>query len=294
MVDAAGMEVVLCPASCKQELAVGPEWVRVETEDGQAWEVPETSFMALLMRYLEEHYWKKTWRASFTPAIRLGTNEKGVYIHESHRKRYFGVVREVASTRLRVEKPEAVPLFKAQGDGEEDSTKRLLDALHEGVQDVGPMLRNQVLVALFKTADRNKNGTLSKAELGTMMRRLVLTIKTQEVEKMLKEADTNHDGSVNYLEFVEWLPKFAPENVRTAVTSSLSTNKDVLRAVFRLWDHNGDGVITAKELKMVLKGAIPHFSDRQINVLVSVMDTDEDGAIEYDEFVDFLFKKSGS
>merc|ERR1711977_772255 len=123
------------------------------------------------------------------------------------------------------------------------------------------------------------------------MRKLCLTIKTQEVEKMLKEADTNKDGSINYLEFIEWLPKYAPDRVKTAVTTSLATNQDVLRAVFRMWDVNGDGSITGKELYHVLKGAIPHFSERQINVLVKVMDADDDGAIEYDEFVEFLFKK---
>jgi Ca2+-binding EF-hand superfamily protein len=289
MTDADGKDVLKVPEHCRQELAVEPRHVRIESEDGEEWEIPDSFTMSLLQKFLLDHPFKKTWRASNSPAIRLGANNEGVYIFIDHRKRFFGILREVAGTKLRIEKPEAVPKFKPQA--EEDSTGRLLSALHEGVADVTPMLRNQVLVALFKTADRNKNGTLSKAELGTLMRKLVLTMKTSEIEKMLKEADTNKDGSINYLEFVEWLPKYAPDNIKKAVNKSLATNQDVLRAVFRMWDVNGDGSITGKELYHVLKGAIPHFSERQINVLVNVMDADDDGAIEYDEFVEFLFKK---
>lgn len=288
-IDADGKEVVKVPADCKQEMAVGPEFVRIEDEEGQAWEIPDKFIMDLLQKYLLDHSHKKTWRASNSPAIRLGTNNEGVYIFVDHRKRYFGVLRDVSSVKLKLAAPEAVPKFKMVN--EEDSTGRLLEALHEGVADVTPMLRNQVLVALFKTADKNKNGTLSKVELGTMMRKLCNQMRTSEVNDMMKEADTNKDGSINYMEFVEWLPKYAPEKVKTAVTTSLATNRDVLRAVFRMWDVNGDGSITGKELYHVLKGAIPHFSERQIKVLVNVMDQDDDGSIEYDEFVNFLFKK---
>jgi Ca2+-binding EF-hand superfamily protein len=290
MVDCFGNAVVVVPPSCKQELAVGPEHLRVESDDGSEWEVPLKEEVEMLFKYLMDHSHKKSWIARRNPPCRIGTNETGVYIHADHRKRFWGLLRSVVSTKLRVERPEAVPLFQAEGSGRK-TTEGLLNALHEGVEHVTDVLRNQILLATFKTADQNKNGTLSKQELGILMRRIVHTIKWQEVEAMLQEADTNNDKAINYEEFVTWLPKYAPEKLKAGIMNSLATNKDVIRAVFRIWDANGDGMISAKELRTVLKTALPQFSDRQVNILLGVLDHDEDGCIEYDEFVDFLFKK---
>lgn len=289
--DCFGNAVVVVPPSCKQELSAGPEHLRVESDDGSEWEVPLQDEVKMLFQYLCEHSHKKSWVARRNPPCRIGSNETGVFIHDNHRKRFWGLLRSVISTKLRVERPEAVPLFKPDGANNRKTTEGLLNALHEGVEHVTDVLRNQILLATFKSADQNKNGTLSKQELGMMMRRIVNTIKWQEVEKMLEEADTNKDKAVNYEEFLAWLPKYAPDKLKAGLMNSLATNKDVIRAVFRIWDANGDGMISAKELRTVLRTAIPTFTDRQVNILLGVLDHDEDGCIEYDEFVDFLFKK---
>lgn len=249
-----------------------------------------------MQRYLEDYAFKPTWRASVDPPVRIGFNKTGVYIHKEHRKRLFGVVRESASAMLQREAPEPVPVFKPEAApmaaaqvGGGKSTGHFMNALVKGVEKISDELRTQIMLASFRAADQNANGTLSRPEVGSLMRKLVCTIKFSEVEAMMKVADVDKDNQISYAEFVKWLPTHAPETVRKAIASSLNTNQDVLKAVFRVWDKNGDGSISATELRRVLQSAIPNFSTRQVNVLIDVMDKDDDNAIDYQEFVDFLF-----
>lgn len=296
MVDAQGNVIVVCPPQCRKEMLVGRENVRVESDDGQEWEVPDEFDMGVLQRYLEDYAFKPIWRASVDPPVRIGFNKTGVYIHREHRKRFFGVVRESASAMLQREAPEPVPVFEPEAAptaaaqvGGGRSTGHFMNALVKGVEKISDELRNQIMLASFRAADQNANGTLSRPEVGSLMRKLVYTIKFSEVEAMMKVADVDKDNQISYAEFVKWLPTHAPETVRKAIASSLNTNQDVLKAVFRVWDKNGDGSISATELRRVLQSAIPNFSTRQVNVLIDVMDKDDDNAIDYQEFVDFLF-----
>merc|ERR1712039_420609 len=121
---------------------------------------------------------------------------------------------------------------------ESKDTAHFMNALLNGVTKISDELRQQILLATFKSADANKNGTISRPELGMMMRKLIVSITHAEIEEMLKEADTNNNKVISYDEFIKWLPQHAPLKIRNAFANSLNTNQDVLRAVFRVWDKN--------------------------------------------------------
>merc|ERR1711935_261928 len=54
----------------------------------------------------------------------------------------------------------------------------------------------------FKVFDKDGNGYISKSELKTVMTNLGQTLTDDEIEDMIKEADLDGDGRVNYEEFV--------------------------------------------------------------------------------------------
>uniref|UniRef100_A0A8C2NUK2 EF-hand domain-containing protein n=1 Tax=Capra hircus TaxID=9925 RepID=A0A8C2NUK2_CAPHI len=64
-------------------------------------------------------------------------------------------------------------------------------------------------IAEFKDAfslfDKNGDGTITTKELGTVMRSLGQKPNYGEVEEMIREADIDGDGEVNYEEFVQMM-----------------------------------------------------------------------------------------
>ncbi|KAJ0260597.1 Calmodulin-1 [Hirschfeldia incana] len=54
----------------------------------------------------------------------------------------------------------------------------------------------------FKVFDKDQNGFISAAELGHVMTNLGEKLTDEEVEEMVREADVDGDGQINYEEFV--------------------------------------------------------------------------------------------
>ena len=54
----------------------------------------------------------------------------------------------------------------------------------------------------FKMFDKDKNGYIERDELKQMMTKLGEKLTDGEIDEMMKEADTDNDGRVNYNEFL--------------------------------------------------------------------------------------------
>ncbi|TVT99350.1 hypothetical protein EJB05_55283 [Eragrostis curvula] len=61
---------------------------------------------------------------------------------------------------------------------------------------------DEELKEAFEVLDKDQNGFISPTELRTVMVSLGEKMTDEEVEQMIKEADTDGDGQVNYDEFV--------------------------------------------------------------------------------------------
>ena len=61
------------------------------------------------------------------------------------------------------------------------------------------------LIEAFKVFDRDGNGLISGNELQHVMNSLGENISQDEVEEMIKEADLDGDGYINYEEFVRMI-----------------------------------------------------------------------------------------
>ena len=59
----------------------------------------------------------------------------------------------------------------------------------------------------FGIFDKHGNGFISKAELRNVMINLGERLKDKELDEMIKVADIDHDGQVNYKEFIKVITK---------------------------------------------------------------------------------------
>ena len=60
----------------------------------------------------------------------------------------------------------------------------------------------QRLIRTFRVFDKDGNGYISAAELRHVMTNLGEKLTDEEVDEMIREADIDGDGQVNYEEFV--------------------------------------------------------------------------------------------
>ena len=95
---------------------------------------------------------------------------------------------------------------------------------------------------MFTQLDANADGFLSLEELENGMQEVaqIFNLEEPDVRDMLRAADTNGDGKVDYTEFIV-----------AALQKDLMLKRDNLRGTFRMFDIDGDGKITKDELKEV-------------------------------------------
>lgn len=260
--------------------------IRIQSGDGSTWMKPAQDDVALLMRFLSEFNDRRSW--SPHEGTRYGCDDAGVFIHRDHLKRYFGILREFASAVLRHVVPQAVAKQVTTRKGAR-SSERLMGGLLANVGAISDNVREDVLKAAFRGVDKDRSGVLEKNEMVTLIRRVMPTMSGHQVVELMETADTNKNNVVDYDEFVTWLKKSAPKDIQSRLTQELETEYDCVRAVFRLWDRNGDGLITKKELASVLKKTCPDMTLSQVDTLCLHLDRNKDGKIDYDEFLDFLF-----
>ena len=98
---------------------------------------------------------------------------------------------------------------------------------------------------MFVKWDTSNDGHLSVEELRENMNDIcsLFNLDTPDAEKLMRAADTNRDGQVDYAEFIA-----------AAFDKEKLINSQNLKRAFRLFDTDGDGHITLDELKAVFTG----------------------------------------
>ncbi|EZG85645.1 putative calcium-dependent protein kinase [Gregarina niphandrodes] len=93
---------------------------------------------------------------------------------------------------------------------------------------------------LFSRIDKNSTGTLVKSELEQALKDMGIKI-TSEIRVLIDEIDGDGNGAIEYSEFIA-----------ACLDHKFYEQESVCRAAFRVFDLDGDGVITKAELHKVL------------------------------------------
>jgi len=139
-------------------------------------------------------------------------------------------------------------------------------------------------IAEFKEAfslfDKDGDGTIDADELGTVLRSLGNQPTDEEVEDMIKEADEDGNGTIDFAEFIKMMPTQERDD---------NAEEEMLEA-FRVFDTDGNGSITADELRQIFVNLGEKLTEEEIADMIEEADTDGDGEINYQEFVTMMFQ----
>ena len=122
---------------------------------------------------------------------------------------------------------------------------------------------------IFDSIDTNKDGTLTPNEVKSALKKFM---EESEINKIFGGIDTNNSNKIEYSEFISAL-----------LEKKEFLKKEKLLESFRMLDKDDDGKISKEEIKKVLNNE--DFNEKDLTELISKFDLDNDGLIDYDEFV---------
>ncbi|CAN1256599.1 Probable calcium-binding protein CML17 [Linum perenne] len=128
---------------------------------------------------------------------------------------------------------------------------------------------------IFRSFDRDSDGSLTQLELGSLLRSLGLNPSPDQLDALIKTADTNSNGTV---EFSEFLALEEEEREKSPYS------EEQLKQLFRMFDRDGNGYITAAELAHSMAKLGHALTVEELNGMITEADTDGDGRISFSEF----------
>lgn len=130
---------------------------------------------------------------------------------------------------------------------------------------------------IFRSFDRNNDGSLTQLELGSLLRSLGLKPSAEQLDALIHKADINSNGLVEFSEFVALV---APD----LLPAKSPYTEDQLQKLFKIFDRDGNGYITAAELAHSMAKLGHALTAKELTGMIKEADTDGDGCINFAEF----------
>ena len=133
---------------------------------------------------------------------------------------------------------------------------------------------------LFDSYDLNKTGEIERKEMKTILKKLGKESTNEEIEQIWKSMNKiESDYTISFDDFIEFIKRY------NLSKNSMSTD-DIINA-FEIFDRNHDGTISINEFKHILMDLGQKFSEDEVNEIITEIDLDNNGKINYRDFVEF-------
>ncbi|KAL5727220.1 non-specific serine/threonine protein kinase [Ranunculus cassubicifolius] len=134
------------------------------------------------------------------------------------------------------------------------------------------------LKEMFKSMDTDNSGTITYEELKAGLPKLGTKLSESEVRQLMDAADVDGDGTIDYIEFIS-----------ATMHMNRMEKEEHLFTAFEYFDKDKSGYITMEELEEALK-KYNMGDEKTIKEIIAEVDTDNDGKINYEEFVAMMRK----
>ena len=127
----------------------------------------------------------------------------------------------------------------------------------------------------FNVFDKDCDGFITTDELATVMRSLGYNPTKEELDELIKLYDKDESGTIDLNEFMDLMNNKLKEQ----------QEEQELLETFQVFDKDADGLISAEDLRYVIKAVGEELEDDLIDQLIEQGELDQDGKINYHEFV---------
>ena len=127
----------------------------------------------------------------------------------------------------------------------------------------------------FNVFDKDNDGSITIKELRTAMRSLGYNPSAEELQDLIREYDKDDSGTIELNEFMKLM------------TNKIKEQEEVnqLIEMFEVFDRNGDGLLSKDEIKNLFDSINEEISDEILEEFIKEADLDNDGKINFQEFV---------
>lgn len=159
-----------------------------------------------------------------------------------------------------------------------------------------PSLNSLRLRRIFDLFDRNGDGLITVDEISQALGRLGLEAAPSELESTIRTHITPGSGGLRFEDFAalhreidETFGGDGEEGQAEPVDAGAQEESDLCEA-FKVFDENGDGYISAKELQSVLDklGLVEGKEMARVEQMIGSVDRNQDGRVDFTEFKDMM------
>ena len=132
--------------------------------------------------------------------------------------------------------------------------------------------QKQEIKEAFDLFDTDGSGNIDQKELKVAMRALGFEPKREEIKKMIADVDKDNSGVIDFPEFLTMMARKMKD----------TDSEEEIREAFRVFDKDGNGFISAAELRHVMTNLGEKLTDEEVDEMIREADIDGDGQVNYE------------
>eukprot|EP01015_Nassula_variabilis_P000838 TRINITY_DN10464_c0_g1_i3.p3 TRINITY_DN10464_c0_g1~~TRINITY_DN10464_c0_g1_i3.p3 ORF type:complete len:165 (-),score=55.12 TRINITY_DN10464_c0_g1_i3:85-579(-) len=154
-----------------------------------------------------------------------------------------------------------------------------------GIINVLLLSMNEAKIAEIKEAfsffDKDGDGIVSTNNMGLLVRSLNQNPTNDEIENMIKDADPENTGKMDFPEFLRIMEK----NMK-----DVDAEEELLDA-FKIFDPGNKGFMDSAELRVIVTKMGEQFTEEEAEQMIREADPENTGRVSYDDFIQKLLTK---
>ncbi|KAG0358791.1 calmodulin-like protein 5 [Gamsiella multidivaricata] len=136
----------------------------------------------------------------------------------------------------------------------------------------------------FTAMDKDGDGAISEQEFLEALTNSNRNPEEYDLQTFFTKADKNKDGKISFNEFLDACHDLGLGREKCATGTPTKKSAKEIDAIFRNFDLDGNGYISAQELSQVLAKQGEHLSKEEIKDMIKTADLNGDNQIDREEF----------
>jgi len=133
----------------------------------------------------------------------------------------------------------------------------------------------------FTMFDRENTGKINQKQMDIIMRNLGQNDNEDTVNEMFDANTSNDNKTIDFAEFLNTISQKMQDN----------GTEDEIREAFKIFDKDETGFISTTELRDIMTNMGQKLTVEEVNEMIRESNPDDDGKINYNEFVNKIFSK---